>query len=127
MGAHNLQIGINSNQQVIFKYVLDGNAYTLECSPEQARAMAAGFNKAADVLQPTRKLYAVAYEKVVTDTEGKRTWAPGGVEHMHAENVAEAKVTFYQSRGLKAANTRIVACAPVVLNPESNNLVKLSA
>lgn len=112
MAAGNLQIYVQRDL-VVFKYVLEGNQYTLEATADQARAIAKGFLKAANFIDPQRTLYAIATEKVIVNSEGQKQWVPGGVEYLHANDVHQARMTFERARK-PGEEVRVVACAPCI-------------
>jgi hypothetical protein len=110
MKAQHLTLAIIEGLPTL-QYVLDGKQHTLQFpgAPE-LRQVAVGLNRMADILDPTRKLYAVCYEIVDMKQGG---WVPGGIIHLHASNEAEARAEFFKARTQKL-QVRIVACAPVV-------------
>jgi len=110
--AGNLEILVSKNL-VVFRYVQEGNVHVLEATADQARAIARGLLKAAEVLEPSRKLFAIATEKVTINEEGHKQWVPGGIEFLHANDVHQARMTFERARK-PGEEIRVVACAPAL-------------
>jgi hypothetical protein len=57
----------------------------------------------------TKQLFAIAYNKAGR-INGKRIMVPGGIEHTHANDIVEAKLSFLATN----KNVEIVAIGPAL-------------
>jgi hypothetical protein len=112
MAVHNLRIQIDKSR-IHFAFNTGESEIDLEFEPAQARAVARGMLRAAQALDPQRQLYAIATEKVITNKEGQKQWVPGGIEYLHANSSAQARMTFERARK-DNQELRIVAIAPAI-------------